>query len=257
MRRVLTIAVNTYRESMRSKVLYSLLVFAILVIAASAFFGSVSIGDQIKVIKDFGLFAVSLFTVIYAVISGSILLHKELSRKTIYNVLSKPVRRCEFLLGKYLGILATATVMLVLTAVGLISFIALIEPQFSLPLILAFYHIFLELMIICAAAIFFSSIVVTPMLIGLFTFGLFLAGRSASLILYLIAEELIIGFGVPVLKGVYYILPHLEMLNISNEAVYELAVPIEQVIWSTVYALGYASILLTFATFLFNKREFN
>jgi len=81
MMKILYIGINTYRESVRSKILYSLIFFAVIVVCVSAFFGSVTIGDQVKVIKDFGLFAISLFSAAYAVISGSALLSKELSKK--------------------------------------------------------------------------------------------------------------------------------------------------------------------------------
>ena len=84
--KVMNIALNTVRETIRSKILYSLFFFLILLLAVSAFFGTVTIGDQEKVIKDFGLFALSLFSVLYAVISGSLLLAKELQRKTLYNL---------------------------------------------------------------------------------------------------------------------------------------------------------------------------
>lgn len=258
MNKILIIALNTCRESLRSKVLYSLFFFAIILVAVSALFGSVTIGDQVKVIKDFGLFAISLFSVTYAVIAGSTLLNKELSGKTVYNILSRPVHRGEFLIGKYLGMLATIIIMLLLMGAGFSLFVFLFEWQFNLALLHAYLHILFELIIVCAATIFFSSIVVTPMLSGLFTLGLFLAGRSTSFLLYFTSEEANSG---PVLKylleALYYLLPHFDQISIINQVVYDKAVPFMQSFWALIYALGYASILLVLASFLFKRREFN
>ncbi|MCB0354392.1 MAG: ABC transporter permease subunit, partial [Bdellovibrionales bacterium] len=219
--RIAVIALNTFRESMRSKVLYSLFFFAVVLILASAFFGSVSIGDQVKVIKDFGLFSVSFLGVCYVVISGASLLHKELARKTVYNILGKAVSRWEFLFGKFLGLVMAALTMMLCMAAGLVLFVSFFDKGISIPFLVAFSFIALELILICASAIFFSAIVVTPLLIGLFTFSFFLAGRSVSLILYLVDQKFVEGFGASLLKGIYYILPHFDALNVTQQAVFD------------------------------------
>lgn len=254
---VSVIAINTFRESIRSKILYSLLFFAALLVLASAFFGSVSIGDQLKVIKDFGLFSISFLSVCFVVISGSSLLYKELARKTIYNILGKSVTRWQFLLGKFLGLVITAETMLILMGAALCLLVLLMSGEISSTFVLAFLFMGLELVIVCAAAILFSTIVVTPLLIGLFTFSLFLAGRSVSLLLYLIDHELVVGAGASVLKGVYYILPHLEALNISDQAVYNDPIALEQIGWAVLYVVGYSAVLLVIAQLVFARRDFN
>lgn len=251
------IALNTYRESIRSKILYSLMFFAVLLVCISAFFGTVTIGDQVKVIKDFGLFSISLFTVAYSVISGSALLYKELSRKTVYNILARPVHRWQFLCGKYFGMLMTATVMLFLMGVGFSIFVMLFEGKFDLLLGVAYLHILFELMIVCAATIFFSALVVTPMLSGLFSFGVFLAGRSAGLLLYFINDGSVSGLLSHLLRGLYAVLPHLEMLNVNDNIVYGIAPPVKQVVLSGGYAALYGVTLLVLANLIFRSREFN
>lgn len=257
MEKVFTIAKATYRESVRSKVLYTLFFFGAILVLTSAFFGSVTVGDQIKVIKDFGLFGVSFFSVIFAVISGGSLLHKELSKKTVYNILAKPVTRWEFLLGKYIGMLMTAGIMIAIMAVSLLLFIYLFEHHFDFLLLQAALFSFFELMIVCAAAIFFSSIVVTPVLSGLFTLGVFLAGRSTEYLLYFVNGGTIEGIGASILKLLYAILPHLELLNISNRVVYGKGASIEETSMAFAYALSYAGILLVLSSLIFKKREFN
>lgn len=255
--RIFIIALNTFRESIRSKILYSVMAFAVLLVLIAALFGTVTIGDQILVIKDFGLMSMAIFSVAYAAISGTTLLQKELARKTIYNILAKAVTRAEFLSGKYLGMLATVTLILILTGIGLQIFVLLLSYSWPDHLALAYYYIWLELVIVCAAAIFFSAIVVTPFLAGLFTVGLFLAGRSCQFLLYFSEKEVISGSAAEILRILYRLLPHLNQLNISNDLVFGLTPPAIHLAYATLYAVSYASALLLIATFIFAKKEFN
>ncbi|RMG43059.1 MAG: hypothetical protein D6719_04580 [Candidatus Dadabacteria bacterium] len=255
--RIIAIAINTYRESIRSKILYSIIFFAALLLVVATFFGTVTIGDQIKVIKDFGLFSISIFSVAYAVIAGAALLHKELSRKTVFNILAKPVYRWEFLAGKYFGMLLTVAVMLVFMGAGLLLFAGLFQGNADILMLQAYYYIFCELVIICAAAIFFSSIVVTPMLSGLFTFGLFLAGRAITSLLYFVKDGSVTGLLALILKALKYTLPNLEKFNVSNQIVYGHSLSASHMFWSGLYAAGYAAVLLILATVIFGRREFN
>jgi ABC-type transport system involved in multi-copper enzyme maturation permease subunit len=259
MRNIGTIALNTFRESIRSKVLYTVILFAVLILLASTFFGTVTIGDQVKVIKDFGLFGISLFSVAYVVIAGATLLQKELARKTIHNILSKAVFRSEFVTGKYLGLLLTAVFLALVMSLGLMAYLYFFEKKFDILILYACVYIIFELIIICAASIFFSSIVVTPVLSGIFTFCIFLAGRSSQYLSYFIDHKNVQGFGEYVLKGMHVAIPNLDRLNVVNDVVGTnlSAFSSEKFIWSSVYALSYAAILLIFANIIFNRREFN
>jgi Cu-processing system permease protein len=257
MDRVLLIALTTFRESVRSRVLYLVAFCAVILVAVAALFGTVTIGDQLQVIKDFGLFSVSLCPVGFAVIAGSALLHKELAKKTVYNILAKPVPRYEFILGKYLGMLATSTLLLMLLGIILSLFVMLFGGAFDASLLQGYLFSFFELVIVCAAAIFFSSCVVTPLLSGLFTFGVFLAGRSTEYLLYFVKEGAVEGLGRSILQALYYALPHLNDLNIANELVYGKTVTLAYTLYAGLYAVGYAGVLLVLAQMIFNKREFN
>ena len=257
MSNILTIALNTFRESVRSKILYALLVFAVLVVLVSSLFGSVTIGDQRKVIKDFGLFSISLFAVLYAVISGAALLSKELSRKTIYNILSKAVTRSEFVLGKYLGMLSMVTFMTFTMAIALSFYLAWFGDGVDTGVIEAAVYISLELAIICAAAIFFSAIVVTPLLSGIFTFGIFVAGRSIEYLLYFVKEKQTGGLLEAILTGLYTVLPHLNKLNVADFLVQSGSMGSAYFEWCLLYSLSYSGILLILAKIIFSKREFN
>jgi ABC-type transport system involved in multi-copper enzyme maturation permease subunit len=257
MSKILAIARTTFYELVRSKVLYSVLFFSVLLLSLSAFFGTVTIGDRIKVIKDFGLFSLSLFSVAFATISGATLLAKELSKKTIYNILAKSVTRSEFVWGKYIGMCLTALTLALLLSLALLIFLLLFDANFELAMIQACIHICFELFIVCACAIFFSSIVITPTLNGLFTFMLFLAGRSRDYLLTLANSEGVIKPVSSLLRFIYWLLPPLDIVNISNGAVYGQSIPASMSGWCLIYSLAYSAILLLLATTIFSRREFN
>ena len=254
----MAIARNTFRELVRGKVLYVVLFFAMLIVLISALFGAVSIGEQATVVKDFGLFACSLVTVAFAIISGATLLQKELGRRTIFNILAKPVKRSSFVIGKFLGILIVAVLMLAIMVGALQLFAALFAPQLDWYLWIAAAYMVLEFFIVAAAVLFFSSLVVTPVLTALFTLGLFLAGRSAEYVLYFIREGELSPGMTRALQALYAVLPHLDQLNVSSAAVNHdpLLLDIGRFGWSAAYAGGYAAVLLVLAVVIFSRRQF-
>lgn len=261
MRKVMALAHNTLRESLRSQVLYSIITFAIALVLAAALFGRVTIGDQMKVIKDFGLFSISIFSVAFAIISGALLLHKELTHKTVYNILAKPVTRSEFVIGKFLGLVANALSVILILGVLLICSCALAEGYIDTLVLQSLYYIALETTIVCAASMFFSAIVVTPILSGLFTLGLFIVGRSSSYVLKL-ADSLAesgANLAASALKGLYPVLPHLDQLNLSNDAVAGLTDVFSntRALWSGLYCGGYSLVLMLITVIIFARREFN
>lgn len=255
---IFIIALNTFRELVRGKTLYAIIFVSALIVIISALFGSVSVGDPLLVLKDFGLFSISASAVIFAVITGASLLFKELERKTIFNILSKPVNRHEFVIGKFLGMFCTQIVFLVLSSLILAIFASLYSGIFDSGLLIATLFMAMELLIVSAATLFFAALVVTPSLNGLFSFGFFLAGRSVNYIPDFIAQQQIEGsVSGNILESVYYALPHLSKLNVSNNIVFDIAPGPAYTAWAALYAISYASVLLIFASILFSRREFN
>ena len=252
--RTFAIALNTAREAIRNKLLYSILFFAVVVVAVAALFGSVSIGDPMKFVKDFSLMSVSLFGVAIAVMLGVSMLHKEINRKTIYNILAKPVARWEFIVGKFLGLVATLTLVVALMTAALLAIVAVFEGHIDWTLALGAQMTVLELMILVAVALFVSAVVVTPTIAGLVTAAAFVAGRCAGYLEY---------FGGPdqplalrgVARGLYWVLPHLDRLNVANQVAYGDPVAASYVLTVAVYAFAYTGILLLFAIFMFSRRE--
>ena len=257
MRKLLAIAQNTFREAVRNKILISVVLFALILVGVSALFGSVSIGDQVKVIKDFGLFSLSFFGALSAILGGLNLLNNELKRKTVYNILSKPVSRWQFVLGKFLGLSLTTGVLITLMGLSLIAFTTIIEGKVDYLLFQAILFALLESTIISAITVFFSCMVVTTTLTGFFSLGFYLGGRSIDYLQYFVQQE-DTPESVKRLIGVFdSILPELSMFNVANTIVDGIAPSYEQLIACSFHCFFYSLTAITLACLIFNKRELN
>ena len=254
--KIFAIALNTAREAIRNRILYSILFFAVLMVAIAAIFGAASIGDQMKFMKDFSLMSISLFGVIIAIVLGANLLQQELGKRTIYNILSKPVARWEFMLGKFLGMFATLSLIVTLMGAGLVLYFATLEGRVDWGLVLASGTALLEIMVIIAVALFFSSLVVTPSLAGMFTAATFVAGRSSGYLEYFYPDEH--SPAVRLMAHVlYWILPRLDRFNIADQVVYGDYVGVGYLVALAGYAVAYSGALLLLSVGLFSRREFN
>jgi ABC-type transport system involved in multi-copper enzyme maturation permease subunit len=255
MKKIFAIALNTAREAVRNRILYSILFFAVLMVGIAAVFGAASIGDQLKYMKDFSLMSVSLFGVIIAIVLGVNLLHQELGRKTIFNILSKPVARWQFIIGKFLGLVATLAIIVSLMSAGVVGGFAWLTGHIDGGLIVSSFATLLEIVVVIAIALFFSSVVVTPSLAGMFTAATFIAGRSASYLLYFLK-----GDQPPTLQalahGLYWVLPRLDRFTIADQVVYGVVPNPDYVVTLTAYAGAYAAIMLLLSIGLFARREF-
>jgi len=252
--KILALAYNTFREAIRDKVLYSLLFFSIAMIGVSVILDQLTVGEKTKIIKDFGLASIAIFGVMIAVFVGIGLVYKEMERKTIYNILSKPIQRYQFLIGKYLGLLVTLLVEVTVMSAALFLMLYFYEGRIDWFLFSAIGMIFLELMLITAFALLFSSFS-TPILSGLFTLSFYvighltpdlleLGGRSESQVLKSVTEVL------------YYVIPNLEFFNIKANAVYHL--PLEQGYFfvATFYGAFFICFILLLSMVIFQKRDF-
>src|SRR5437762_4386308 len=180
--KVVPIALNTFRESVRDRVLYNLVLFVLLLVGASVFLGELALSQEAKMIVDMGLSAMLVFGVLIAIFIGIGLVYKEIDKRTIYNLLAKPIHRHEFILGKYFGLCFTLLVNTAVMAVAVAAALLYIKggpDAIQLKIWPAAYLIFLELMVITAVALLFSSFS-SPMLSALFTFSLFIIGSFSQ-----------------------------------------------------------------------------
>jgi len=256
MKKILAIALNTHREALRSKVLYGCLAIAFVMLGISSTFSTVTVGDEIRLISDFGLALNSIVAVGFLVISGSRLLAQELGRKTIFNLLSRPISRSSFVVGKFFGLLTTTLTIAGLLALGLWLFVSIFSGTWDGALWYAFVMQILELSILCSLVMLFSSIVVTPALNGLFVFGAFLAGRCTPFLLAFTQDQEMPNYLRAAIKALYWVLPHLNQLYIANDVVYKQLPSSEFIAQSFIYTSAYCCACLTLACLFFRRRQF-
>jgi Cu-processing system permease protein len=267
MRSIVLVARAVFKESVRDRVPLTIVGFGVLLVAASYLIGHMTAGQDLKIVKDLGLAALSILGLLIAVFIGIGLVAKEVERRSIYSVLTKPVTRSHFLLGKYAGLVLTLAVNLAAMCVAFYAVLAYHQitatppmklawpaPAVDPRLLIAVLLIFGELMIVTAVALFFSTFS-SPMLSTLFTLAFWVAGHfNADLRQYgEIVEAPIVA---SVAKAFYYILPNLAPFNVKAEIVHAIPVSTSHVVLTLGYAGIYISILLIAAILVFRRRDF-
>jgi ABC-type transport system involved in multi-copper enzyme maturation permease subunit len=256
MRNVWVVATNTFREAVRDRVLYNLLLFALLMMAASILVGQISIGIEQSVIVSLGLTAISVIGICIAVFIGVGLVSKEMEKRTLYALLAKPVQRSEFLLGKFGGLVMTLALNTAAMAVGL--YLALWAVKHPLErndwyVLVAVYLILLKLALIVALAMLFSCFT-TPFLAILFTGAVYVAGLFAVELRTMQALGLAPST-MRLLRGISYLLPNFENFNVMVQVAHGRRIPASLVWQDTSYAILYSAIVLAGAAMVFSRRD--
>ena len=250
------VAVNTFREAVRDRVLYNLIFFALLMMAAAVLVGGVSFGIERSVIVNLGLSAISLFGIVMAIFIGVGLVYKEMEKRTLYSLLAKPVQRWQFLAGKFAGLILTLAVNTGLMMVGLAAALFYVTRKFERSdgaIVVAIYFILLELALLTALALFFSCFS-TPMLSTLYTLGIYVAGLFSPDI-----RDIGMVTSNPVVKAAakvtYYVLPNFHNFNVIARAAHKETIPFALIGQNTLYAALYVSVLLIAASAIFSGRD--
>lgn len=253
MSRVWALAVNTFREAVRDRVLYSILFFAIGVLALSLAIDDITIGDQAKVVRSVGQGAVDVFGSIIAMFLGVSVIHKELERKTVYTVLSRPLRRSTFVLGKYAGLLMTVAVE-VLILVVVYSLFMWTRGELPGPtLLVSMGMLLVELALLIAWATLFSAYS-APTTAAAFTLAVFVIGHLADDI-WLYGSQSESPTVQTVARTLYWALPNFEIFSIRQAAVHLDAVPWERVWSGILYGFGYTTTVLAAAVAVFQRKD--
>jgi Cu-processing system permease protein len=256
MKRAGVVALNTFREAVRDRVLYNLVFFALLMITAAIFVGQISIGIEELVIKSLGLSAISIIGLLIAVFIGVGLVYKEMDKRTLYALLAKPVRRWEFLLGKFGGLVLTLAVNTVAMAAGLFAALLYVKHYFEradVVLLIAIYFILLKLMLVVALALMFSCYS-TPLLAILYTSAFYVAGlfvlEMRTFRLATAGPE-VAGF----MRGLSYLLPNFEDFDVMAAAAHGRGIPGALILQNTGYAALYCGVVLLIAAAIFSRRN--
>jgi ABC-type transport system involved in multi-copper enzyme maturation permease subunit len=253
--RMVYIASNTFREAVRDRVLYNLIAFALLLSGAAIFVGQISIDIERLVVVNLGLTAVSLFGSVIAIFIGIGLVSKEIEKRTLYTVLSRPVRRWEFIVGKFLGLAGTLFVNTFFMAIGVFGALFYVAHKFAASdalILVALYFIVLEFLIICSVALLFSSFS-SPLLSAVFAFSLFVIGSFADDLRRF--ASLAHGITRWLATAAAYLVPNFSALNVISAVAHQQPLASRFIVQNTLYALFYTVMALSGAVLIFERRN--
>jgi ABC-type transport system involved in multi-copper enzyme maturation permease subunit len=251
--RILAIAQNTFRESVRDKVLYVLLLFAAAAILGSKALGYISIGQDVKIVKDISLSSVSIFGVLIAIFVGTNLVYKEMDKRTIYTIICRPMHRFEFILGKYLGLAFLLLLVSIAMVVVSICYVVMLGGSVDATYFYAALLMYFELLLVTALSVLLSCLA-SPILAALIVFCLYVLGHATRILVDL-PDQFRGTFAEKMLKLVYYVFPNLSNFNLRSEAANGIAVEPSYVAWAVVYGLIYTGMLLALAAIAFEDKD--
>lgn len=258
--RVYAIALNTFREASRRRVIWGIVMAVVGFNGFGIALGELSLYEQARVARDVGLAGISIFGCVTAMVLGVSLLYNEVQRRTIHTILAKPLRRSEFVLGKYAGMAATLTVLVALFSLVMTGLLALQDVAITEALVQGVVLAYVEVLVVAAVAIFFSAIS-SPFLSGMFTFLVFFLGRiTPEIRIYIDTTE------SPAiraaLRGALYLVPDLHLFSVSGSTVDGAYASVHDhfVTWGYVgtsvgYGLLCVTTLLILAVLIFSRRD--
>lgn len=255
MRRSYYIAKAVFLESLKNYTLVSMVVFGVIVLLASLFLNNAMLGEYGKLVVDLELTLPILIGLIIIIFNGTRLVYDEIEKKTIYIYASKPIKRWEFILGKFLGLTAVFLIVTVAFAVLGFLFLMLLHIPVKGQYVLSLFFSLLELMILLSVTMFFSSFSATPILTGVFAFVIYFAGHLAPDIYQysLMAKNQMVRVMVRI---IYYVLPNLSYYNITKEVTHNIPISASQIYYVISYALLYIVLMMVFSILIFEKKEF-
>ena len=253
--RIIAIAKNTFRETLRDRILWSALVVSLVLIAVALFAGSISLGQEKRLLVNIGLSAIYILQIFVAIFIGSMLIWKEVDRKSFFLIIPKPITREEIIMGKCAGLLLTNIAVTSIATTVLFALFAFkgVHEYYVLTL-LSIGLSLLESLLLILLSILFSGLT-SPILSAIYTIAFFLIGHSSEILRNLISSAGNVATEF-MLKCAYYLLPNLEKFNIRNEVVYGILPDMRGVAYSIGYALVYAIFLFFLARFMFRSKEF-
>ncbi len=250
--RVLAVATNTFRETVRQRVLYNLVIFAILMMLSGFLVGQLSIRQDEKIIKDLGLAAIDLFGTLIAVMIGMSLVSNEIERRSLHPLLAKPLSRGEFLVGKFAGLALTLTVNVAAMTAGLYLTLALTGRSLDFYLLKAIVPTLVALFLVTAMALLFSTLTSTPVA-AIATVALVVAGRFADVVKRM--HDVVPDVPGWLTTALYYAMPNLLIFDFKDRAVYRDPIAGSELAAVLVYGAVYTALLLSLAIASFRRRD--
>lgn len=253
--RITPIAKNTFREAVRDRVLYNLVLFVLLIIGCAILLGDLTDGHEARTIVNIGLNAMLMFGTFIAIFVGVGLVSKEIEKRTVFAIFAKPVGRSEFIVGKYLGLCLTLAVNVAVMGAGIsLALLFVRDPSLAATIWGTVVLIFCELTIVTAVAILFSSFS-SPALSALLTFFVFLIGHFSSSLRDL-ANNIGSVSARYFFETIYYLLPNFSHLTFVTNAAHGEVPPPALLGGAIVYALLFDAIFVAATTLIFSRRNF-
>ena len=253
MRAIRAVAGNTFREAIRDRVLYLFVGFALLVLVSTKLFGLLTVGDETKIMKDLGLAGIQLFSMLIAVMMSVLLVSREVERRTVFNILARPVRRWEFILGKYAGLLAMVALNVAAMGAILVLVVWVTQGELDVGLLMATALVLVEMSLVAAFATLFA-VLTKPILGAVLTLATFVVGHLSEDV-WLLTQHLRGSATRTVVAVLYAIIPNLERVNFKAEVVHDLPVDPAAVGWGVVYVAAYTTLVLMLACVQFGRRD--
>jgi Cu-processing system permease protein len=260
MKKIKTIALNTFKETIRNRILINIFIFAFFIFILSVMIGEWSLGEQIKVISDFGLTGLHIIAVLIAIFIGINLVSKEINSRTIYNTLSKNIERWQFLLGNFFGLALTLFINMILLGLVLIIILSWYSNSLDFGLFIPVLFIYGEMLIIISFSILFSIITNTT-LSAIYTIFIFIAGSLIKDVVEMfdnlesgaqtVSDQLINS----IIHFLSWILPDLQLYNVIAEYVHGIPIAISYIFSVSFYTILYLAFILAASILIFNKKD--
>jgi len=252
MRNIAIIAKNTLKEVIRDKILYSILGFALLFILSTLFLGSISLGEDLKVIRDLGLAGIYIFSLIIAIFMGTSLIYKEIDKRTLFITLSKPVSRSEFIIGKFFGLFVGLIITVLFMSIIYFLIVAFKGGVFDWRGLISISLSLIEIAIFISLSILFSTFS-KPLASTIYSVLILYIGHSLNMVMSHFEKSG--GISLYAVKFVYYIFPNLEKFNLRNLVIYDAAISGVEITLSVLYGVIYCIVLLLLAIWSLRKQE--
>jgi len=256
MKKILAIVEYTVKENIRHKIFYTILLFGLVIIVSSLLFSMLS-GEETRVILDIGLGAIELLAFLSAIFAAVGLVLGEMENRSISLILARPVRRFEYIWGRYVGILSISLFNILLMSFGLIILLLIKGWRLDFRFLLAVAFIFLKVIIISALAILISLISTSAISSISATFFLWVLGHVTDHLKYL--NHVLVEKGIKItifLKAIYYLLPNFQYFNVKDYIGYPASLSGTTILWQLVYSLAYASVATWLSVLIFSRKEF-
>ncbi|MBE8162554.1 MAG: ABC transporter permease [Bdellovibrionaceae bacterium] len=247
------LAINTFKEIMRDKILYSLIVFSIILMGLSIALSDLSFGEKSRITLNFGLTAIHISSVILSIFIGSSLVLKELKNRTIMTLLTRPLSRSTFILGKFVGLLMVIVTLLLGLSFVLFGIMFLMSIPVTAPFFIAIYGIILEAAVLTSLTLFFSSLSKAFLAIS-FSIGVFFTGHWIESFHYFSTKGGLVRFQ-SISDSLFYAIPNLERFNWRSEVIYNRLADTSTIASASFYAVILCAFLLTLAFFVFTKKD--